>query len=1098
MVLLALAAVGFSVTSAKGQATSSAGELILGFRASGGSGNTTNYVVDLGDAAVLRDQSSVQTLALTGVGTDLSTIYGANWATRTDLFWGVVANTGNFSVVNSDPVSTLYATMAEATNGTIVTGWERNSVSTQSATTNYIAGARTGFNAGSTVFNSATISASTIARVQPTSASNSWTRYMPGGSLSFGIAFQTWDPTIEGTPGQNLDLFRMAATGDGDPAINGSLVARLVLQSTGSLLVIPGAIVGKSTLQLSAATYNAAENAGTLDVTVTRTGDTTVGASIKISTTDGTGGSAATAPSDYTAITNQTVTFAANEVSKVVPITVINRAGDQGNRSFTVTLSGADASNLLGTQTTATCTITEASLPSTVQLSATSYSVTQSATASSVLIGLTRTGGSDSLSVTVTPSALTGDFAVAGTNFDATAKTATFASNSNTTSVSITLPAQTTGNKHLQFHVTVTNVNVNDTNPTIGTPAVAAVRLLSPTPDSGAPTVALTPTTTSATTLSAATASINETANHLVTVSGTATDDKGVIDRVEIRLNGAAPINASSLTPNSSGAGFSHQITPIGGTNTVIIQSFDALGKASTPVTKTFTYVKKRSLALAIAPSIGGTVTGLKAASLTAPPYQVGSLITLTAKANAGYIFKNWTSSSTPAGLTGPATEQAVLNAVFTDALATNTLSAVPNITANFIVNPFTVGSATLTNAVTGTFNGLVIADNSSTPSNSTNGMISGLTLTSAGTFTGTLKIDGIVTTATAIAGSFDPVTGIAKFGTTRSTKLLVDRSKVNKPSYELDLHLETASGIFASPSGTEVQQIKGHLVQKYRNVIISTSNVTLDRAFYGSTNLITNATMLANKGIYNFAFPASTLTVPNTFIASDYPHGDGFGTLTITNLGVVTMSATLADGTTKVTATAPVSKTFVCPLYSQLYTGLAGSIGGNVTFASTADTDVAGSDFFWFRPWLSAQQYYPWGWPEGISVDLVGTKLLLAANPIIPGMPASANNATLSFTDGQLVLSSLFVADKDLSIIPTTNVVSNVPITDATFKLTITTASATFAGDFTHSDGTRPKFSGIILQKGANSKGFGFFQTVAPKVVDGTGETGGVSLVHK
>jgi hypothetical protein len=75
---------------------------------------------------------------------------------------------------------------------------------------------------------------------------------------------------------------------------------------------------------------------------------------------------------------------------------------------------------------------------------------------------------------------------------------------------------------------------------------------------------------------------------------------------------------------------------------------------------------------------------------------------------------------------------------------------------------------------------------------------------------------------------------------------------------------------------------------------------------------------------------------------------------------------------------------------------------------------------------------------------------------------------------------------------------VTNFPVTDTSFTLTVNATAATFAGDFAHSDGTRPKFSGAILQKGANSKGFGFFQTLAPKVIDGTGETGGVILSHK
>jgi hypothetical protein len=73
------------------------------------------------------------------------------------------------------------------------------------------------------------------------------------------------------------------------------------------------------------------------------------------------------------------------------------------------------------------------------------------------------------------------------------------------------------------------------------------------------------------------------------------------------------------------------------------------------------------------------------------------------------------------------------------------------------------------------------------------------------------------------------------------------------------------------------------------------------------------------------------------------------------------------------------------------------------------------------------------------------------------------------------------------------------VPATDTSFTLVIAPATATFTGTFVHSNGTpKVSYSGAILQKGANSKGFGFFQTPKPTVIDGTGESGGVSLIHK
>jgi hypothetical protein len=69
--------------------------------------------------------------------------------------------------------------------------------------------------------------------------------------------------------------------------------------------------------------------------------------------------------------------------------------------------------------------------------------------------------------------------------------------------------------------------------------------------------------------------------------------------------------------------------------------------------------------------------------------------------------------------------------------------------------------------------------------------------------------------------------------------------------------------------------------------------------------------------------------------------------------------------------------------------------------------------------------------------------------------------------------------------------------VPDPTFSLAVTAAKGTISGTFTHSDGTKPKFSGVILQKGANRAAFGYFLTVQPKDITGLGESGAVSLIR-
>lgn len=107
------------------------------------------------------------------------------------------------------------------------------------------------------------------------------------------------------------------------------------------------------TVQFSSATATVAESAGNVDLTVTRnatTGTETVG----YATANGT----ATQPADYTS-TSGTLTFLPGEASKTISVPVVSDAVSEGNETFTVTLSGPSAGMTLGTNTTATVTITD-------------------------------------------------------------------------------------------------------------------------------------------------------------------------------------------------------------------------------------------------------------------------------------------------------------------------------------------------------------------------------------------------------------------------------------------------------------------------------------------------------------------------------------------------------------------------------------------------------------------------------------------------------------------------------------------------------------------------------------------------------------------
>ena len=118
-----------------------------------------------------------------------------------------------------------------------------------------------------------------------------------------------------------------------------------------AVLTITDNDAAAGTLQFSAATYSVGENVANATVTVTRTGGSTGAVSVNFATSNGT----ATAPGDYTAVT-QTVNFANGDAAnKTINIPIIDDTAAEPNETVNLTLSGAT----LGSPSTAVLTITD-------------------------------------------------------------------------------------------------------------------------------------------------------------------------------------------------------------------------------------------------------------------------------------------------------------------------------------------------------------------------------------------------------------------------------------------------------------------------------------------------------------------------------------------------------------------------------------------------------------------------------------------------------------------------------------------------------------------------------------------------------------------
>lgn len=135
--------------------------------------------------------------------------------------------------------------------------------------------------------------------------------------------------------------------------------------------------------------YSVDQSAGSVSVTVTRTGSATEAISINYATADG----SAVGGSDYTAESG-TLQWAENDsTAKSISIPISNTHAFSGDKSFEIALTDPSAAATIGSPSTATVTISGAASANVgaLQLSDSSYAVSQAAR--SVTITVNRTGG---------------------------------------------------------------------------------------------------------------------------------------------------------------------------------------------------------------------------------------------------------------------------------------------------------------------------------------------------------------------------------------------------------------------------------------------------------------------------------------------------------------------------------------------------------------------------------------------------------------------------------------------------------------------------------------------------------------------------------
>jgi len=215
-------------------------------------------------------------------------------------------------------------------------------------------------------------------------------------------------------------------------------------------------IAGTTVTEGDSGTVNA-----TLTVSLSNASSQTV--TVAYTTQNGT----ATAPEDYTT-TSGALTFAPGETSKTISVPIAVDAATESNETFKVVLS-APTNATLGTAE-GTVTITDDDGPGTLQFSAATYSVAE--TAGTITIAVTRTGG-DAAGVTVQYATSNGT-ATAGSDFTTTSGTLTFAAGETSKTFTVPILVDAVLEQNETFTLTLSAPGGGGT---LGTPATATVTI---------------------------------------------------------------------------------------------------------------------------------------------------------------------------------------------------------------------------------------------------------------------------------------------------------------------------------------------------------------------------------------------------------------------------------------------------------------------------------------------------------------------------------------------------------------------------------------------------------------------------------------------
>jgi hypothetical protein len=235
-------------------------------------------------------------------------------------------------------------------------------------------------------------------------------------------------------------------------------------------------------------------------------------------------------------------------------------------------------------------------------------------------------------------------------------------------------------------------------------------------------------------------------------------------------------------------------------------------------------------------------------------------------------------------------------------------------------------------------------------------------------------------------------------------------------------------------------------------------------------TGSVSNGTWLANLTSHRASFDGKslvatqaghyTIIIPGTNSSPDLPWADGYGTVTVTTTGRISLVGSLADGT-KITQSTSLSTNGQWPLFVPLYSG-KGSLVSWATFTNLIQTAVSGN-LTWIKPASSAVKYYPAGFTN--QTQIVGFVYQQPAKGI----------SVLEFSGGSVAFDGGNLAQSfaNYVLLDANNRVNNLGANKLTMAVTLLTGA--FRGTVTDPLSLKSiPFGGVIVQ--SENRGSGNF----------------------